>query len=381
MLYCFVCRYMRAYHRAALFDSVELVDNRSCSPRSPRPSRVLALYRALSASSDLGQLVHTLIIDTYSKKEVVTKTLAKLPPLLPNVIDLRLEGPWRSDRLFRKFIREALICWQKTLQRLSIKDISHWPLGLFFGWEALEHLNIDNADELLFSSQQAEQVMSIPTRPSYFSPKAVVQMTFRRRHPIQDNSLVAQTSDQAEPHFSTVPGLPLKALSLHFQKSLLQSSLSDSITAGSYLIRRYGPTLSELHITGNFTGFTLAPKDLPLLRYLRIDVEPIFVREPGLELISLIWLIQVIRQQSSANERGIQWNLKDVQLNTLWFPKNKTKPAVLLQLQALAQALVEFNETIPKLSIVTRWSRLQKWKELVRDLEEVDACVRGTDCS
>ncbi|KAH8814698.1 hypothetical protein DL96DRAFT_421126 [Flagelloscypha sp. PMI_526] len=378
LICCLVCRSMRAYHQTALFNRVELAEDRTWTSYGPRrPCRILAFYRALSISNDLGRLVHTLAIDIFSHWGDLPKTLAQLPSLLPNVLELRLDGPWASDDSFHEFIREALRCWRTTLRRLSIKDTFHRPSGLLFGWEALEHLGLNKAETLFFPFQQPGEAMPTSPRPSLFSLRAVLQRIFQRRNSINSDPLPTPAAPDSEECIPDVDrSFSLQMLSLHFQSNILLHSHSRSII-GSDFISSYGSKLSRLHITGNFTGFTIAPNELPSLECLIIDVQPVFIRDPGAKLAPLKWLIQFVKQQSTVTRQVNEWNLKLIQLDTAWFPKYRTNEVVLLQIQELSRALLELNEMIPKVVVVTKLSKVPRWEGLLRDLEGAEVGTSG----
>ncbi|KAH8814695.1 hypothetical protein DL96DRAFT_420935 [Flagelloscypha sp. PMI_526] len=386
LICCRICRSMLAFHQAALFASVELVRDYTWTPN--RPCRILTFHRTISESARLGRLVRTVVIqlDAYSVTfpaagygSNLSNTLAMLPPLLPNVYELRLNGKWLDRLSCREFMLQALKFWRPTLRTLFVEDISRRPFPeLLFGWEALEYLDLNNAESAFFRSHYPDQPLdtAIEPGPRLFSFTATPKM-LQQRKPMQNHPLpfpVPPDSEELSP--SVECAFSLKTLTLHFQPKHVVYSPS-CFNPGSDLLRLCGPTLSKLHITGNSSGFTAAPSELPSLKCLRIEILPIFV-EPGPKSISLIWLIQFVRQRSSAGWREIGWNLKEVELDALWFPMNKTmKLAVLVQLQELARAFSELNESVPKVSIVTRWNKVGKWEGLIRDVEGIKGSVRG----
>ncbi|KAH8826566.1 hypothetical protein DL96DRAFT_1608355 [Flagelloscypha sp. PMI_526] len=376
---------MLAFHQAALFASVELVcDN------SDRPCGILNFHRIISGSTNLGRLVRTLVIKFKplyygvlpgtEHGNNISSALAGHPPLLPNVTELRLRGKWPDKGIYHDFIQQASIFWRQTLRILFVDGISRHVLPeLLFGWKALEHLELNKPEAALFRSHDINPSMTVAMQPSpsRYSFTAVLQKMLQGHQAVRSRPPRTQTALVSVERTPTIECTSsLERLTLHFEPKL-NIYTPFGFTAGSDLFRFYGPTLSKLHITGNPSDFTVAPGELPSLRYLRIDVLPIFVQDPVFRLVSFTWLIQFVRQRSSANGRVIRWNLKEIQLDAPWFPGEKTrKSAMLLQLQALAQALVEFNETTPKLCIASEWGKASKWENFVRDLDGVGASVK-----
>ncbi|KAH8814696.1 hypothetical protein DL96DRAFT_1561003 [Flagelloscypha sp. PMI_526] len=378
-----VCRSMHAFHQPALFASVELVHNRSWKP--DRPCRILAFYRTLLGSPSLGKLVHvvTLQANTYSAKIpgigiALPNALAMLPSLLPNVSELRLCGLWPGRFYYREFMWQALIFWRQTLRIFIVDHIySRAFVEVLFGWEALEHFEVKRGESAFYKFDNFDPLKDPATQakaqpnPSGPSLKTAIQRIFRRRETTQD------TVPNSEERLPTVNSpFSLKTLTLHFESRLFLSSPS-RFTTSSGLFRFCGATLYKLHITGNPSAFTAALDHLPSLRCLRIDILPIFAKDPKDQLVNVIWLLRFVRQRSSAKGRVVRWNLKEVQMDAFWFPRRKTvKPAVLLQLQDLARALVEFNEAPPMVVIGAESSKIYQWKGLIRDLEGVETSVR-----
>ncbi|KAH8814699.1 hypothetical protein DL96DRAFT_421155 [Flagelloscypha sp. PMI_526] len=347
LIYCLVCRSMRAHHQAALFNRVELAQ------KYTGPSHILAFYRALSTSPNLGRLVHTLTIDICACWTHLARTLAWLPSLLPNIFELQLGGRWGIG-CFEEFIREVLRCWRKTLRRLSIRYSSLWGFTrLLFGWEALERLRIDNSEDLFsFLQDPSDQAMST-------SPPGPIQ-----------------------PISSDLPGFSgsfsLRTLSLHFEMNR-HYLLQPRSTTGLNFVRFYGSRVSILHISGYFGGLPLSPGEFSSLKCLRIDIPPTSGHRQDIARTPLQWTIRFVKQRSCINRREEEWNLKVIQLDIPWFPKSKASSVVLLQMHELSGALAELNETVPKVLVVTKLGRLQRWEEFVQNLEGVEVAAWGWD--